>query len=117
MEPYPVFTTTSSTRVTKASLDAAAGCYATCADFCKVFNDSVDRLYTLALLLTADRDRAEHCFLLAFEHCTRSTTVFREWAESWAKRTTVMTAIRIVFRSQTPTNAQVRAENNERAVS
>jgi len=112
-----VFTTTSSTRVTKASLDAAAGCYATCADFCKVFNDSVDRLYTLALLLTADRDRAEHCFLSAFEHCARSTTVFREWAESWAKRTMIMTAIHIVFRSQTPTSAQVRAENNEGAVS
>ena len=112
-----MFTTTSSTRVIKASLDAAAGCYATCADFCKVFNDSVDRLYTLALLLTADRDRAEHCFLSAFEHCTRSTTIFREWAEAWAKRTTVKTAIRIVFRSQTPTNAQVRAENNEGAVS
>jgi len=111
-----VFTTTSSTRVTKASRDAAAG-YATCADFCEVFIDSIDRLYTLALLLTADRDRAEHCFLSAFEHCTRSTTVFRECAESWAKRTTVMTAIRIVFRSQTPTNTQVRAENNEGAVS
>jgi hypothetical protein len=94
-----------------------AGCYATCADFRKVFNDNVDRLYTLALLLTADRDRAEHCFLSAFEHCTRSTTVFREWAESWAKRTTITTAIRIVFRSQTLTNGQVRGENNEGAVS
>jgi|SRR5215469_6153929 len=67
-------------------------------------------------LLTADCDGAERCFLSAFEHCTRSTTVFREWAESWAKRTTIMTAIRIVFASQPPANPQVRAESNEAAL-
>lgn len=91
--------------------------YATCADFCKVFNDNVDRLYTLALLLTADREMAEYCFLSAFENCIDSKTVFREWAESWAKRTTIITAIRIVFSSQIPANVQIRAESNEWEVS
>jgi hypothetical protein len=70
----------------------------------------------MALLLAADRDAAERCFLSAFEYCTRSTTVFREWAESWAKRTTIMSAIRIVFASQPPAKAQVRSESNEGAV-
>src|SRR5215813_3540990 len=58
---------------------------------------------------------AEHCFLSAFEHCIRSTTVFREWAESWAKRATIVTAIRIVFDSQPPANAQVGSASHEAA--
>ena len=111
-----MFTTASVSKMTKACADSMAGDYATCADFCKVFNERVDRLYMLALLLTADRDAAERCFLSTFEHCTRSTTVFREWAESWAKRTTVMTAICIVFASQPPANSQVRAESNKGAL-
>jgi DNA-directed RNA polymerase specialized sigma24 family protein len=84
-----------------------AGGYATCADFCKVFNDNVDRLYTLALLLTADYEMAEHCFLSAFEDCMGSKTVFREWAESWAKRTTIITAIRIVLAPKTKAGMHV----------
>jgi hypothetical protein len=78
-ESYPVFTTAFSSKVSKASADPMISGYATCADFCTVFNDDVDRLYTLALLLTADREMAEHCFLSGFEDCIDSKTVFREW--------------------------------------
>ena len=112
-----MFTTASFSKVSKASAASVTTGYATCADFCKVFNDNLDSLYTLALLLTADREMAERCFLSAFERCTRRTTVFREWAESWAKRATIMTAVRTVFGSQPPANAEVKAEINEGAVS
>jgi hypothetical protein len=78
-----------------------------------VFNDNADRLYTLALLLTAYHELAEHCFLSAFEDCIDSKTVFRECAESWAKRTTIITAIRIVFAPKTPAGIHLRRESIE----
>ena len=77
----------------------------------------MDHLYTLALLLTADRDMAEHCFLSAFEDCMDSKTVFRDWAESWARRNMIITGIRSVFRSRPPAKALITAESNERSVS
>jgi len=70
--------------------------YATPADFCRVFHDHVDDLYTLSLLLTADGNKAEQCFLLSLEDCLRQRQVFREWAQSWARRTIVTNAIRMI---------------------
>ncbi len=66
------------------------------ADFCRVFDDHVDDLYTLALLLTADRDQAEKCFVSGLEDSVQGTPVFREWAHSWAKRTVIKNAIRMI---------------------
>jgi hypothetical protein len=70
--------------------------YATPADFCRVFHDHVDDLYTLSLLLTADGNKAEQCFLSSLEDCLRQRQVFQEWAQSWARRTIVTNAIRII---------------------
>jgi DNA-directed RNA polymerase specialized sigma24 family protein len=70
--------------------------YATPADFCRVFHDHVDDLYTLSLLLTADGSKAEQCFLSSLEDCLRQRQVFQEWAQSWARRTIVTNAIRII---------------------
>lgn len=108
-----MFTTASASKITRASADPTAGDYATCADFCKVFNDNVDRLYTLALLLTADHEMAECCFVSAFEECIASKTVFREWAESWAKRTTMIIAVRTVFALKTPAGIHAKREKIE----
>ncbi len=73
--------------------------YAMPADFCQMFADDVDHLYTLSLLLTADRHKAEQCLVAGLEDCLQGNAVFREWAHSWATRMVVKNAIRITFPS------------------
>jgi DNA-directed RNA polymerase specialized sigma24 family protein len=70
--------------------------YAMPADFCRMFEDRLDHLYTLALLLTADHHKAEQCLVAGLDDCLQGNPVFREWAHSWAKRTVVKNAIRII---------------------
>ncbi len=70
--------------------------YAMPADFCRVFDDHLDDLYTLSLLLTADRDKADQCFVSGLEDCLQGNPVFREWAQSWARRTIIKNAIRLI---------------------
>ncbi len=65
-------------------------------DFCQLFNNDVDRLYTLSLLLTADRQKAEQCFVSGLEDCLNGNSVFREWAQAWAKRCVIRNAIRLI---------------------
>jgi hypothetical protein len=65
-------------------------------DFCQVFDDHLDPLYTLALLLTADGSKAEQCLVAGLDDCLQGNPVFREWAQSWAKRTVVKNAIRMI---------------------
>ena len=105
-----MFKTAISSRVRQAGADRVTGGYATCADFCRVFNDNVDRLYLLSRLLTGTHEMGERCFLSAFENCLGAKTVFREWAQSWAKRTTIKTAIRLVFGSEVPAGNHFKAE-------
>ena len=37
--------------------------YASNDDFCRIFNEETDSLYQLSFLLTADRDKAQQCFV------------------------------------------------------
>ena len=67
--------------------------YATGEDFCRLFNKGVSELYQLSFLLTADHQKAEHCFVAGLEDSMRSPGVFKERAGSWAKRTIVQNAI------------------------
>jgi hypothetical protein len=53
-------------------------------------------LYLLSLLLTADREKAEKCFLQSLEDSAGSTSVFKEWARSWARRMVIHNAIRLI---------------------
>lgn len=76
--------------------------YALPADFCEVFDEHVDSLYALALLLTADHHKADQCFVAGLENCLQGGPVFREWVRSWARRTVVKNAIRMIApRSET----------------
>jgi hypothetical protein len=68
--------------------------YATAQDFCSAFFEGMNELYQLALLLTADRQMAEHCFVAGLEESVTSNHVFKEWVRSWAKRTIIQNAIR-----------------------
>jgi hypothetical protein len=70
--------------------------YATSADFCRIFHAEMSGLYLLSLLLTADCDKAEKCFLQSLEDSAGSTSVFKEWARSWARRMIIHNAIRMI---------------------
>ena len=58
-----------------------------------IFEQEINALYSLAFLLTADRERAEKCFLAALDDCRQTTDVFGEWAPSWSRRAIIKRAI------------------------
>ena len=70
--------------------------YAVPGDFCAIFEEEMNTLYSLALLLTGEHQAAEACFVSALEDCRNGTDVFREWARSWSRRAIVKQAIRRV---------------------
>jgi DNA-directed RNA polymerase specialized sigma24 family protein len=70
--------------------------YATRADFCKIFEEQMDRLYLLSFLLTANHTKAKQCFLSTLENVTEDTGVFVDFANSWARRTIIQSAIRLL---------------------
>ena len=56
----------------------------------------MDSLYFLGLLLTGDHEKAEQCFVAGLEDSLKSNQVFAKWAHSWAKRTVIRKAVRLV---------------------
>lgn len=70
--------------------------HATSTDFCRIFETDMNRLYLLSLLLTADSELAEKCFVRGLEDSKNSNPVFKEWAHSWARRTVILNAIRAI---------------------
>jgi DNA-directed RNA polymerase specialized sigma24 family protein len=53
-------------------------------------------LYLLSFLLTGDRKKAEECFVSGIGESTKANRVFKEWARSWARRTIIQSAIRLI---------------------
>ena len=74
----------------------SAGGYATAADFKQIFTEDINSLYFLSLLLTGNHEKAEECFVEGIGESANGNHVFREWARSWARRTIVQCAIRII---------------------
>lgn len=70
--------------------------YATGADFCRIFEKDMNRLYLLAFLLTTDHATAEECFVLGLEDSKKGNLVFKDWAQSWARRSIIANAIRMI---------------------
>jgi hypothetical protein len=70
--------------------------YATSADFCRIFERDINRLYMLSFLLTADHSMAENCFVRGLDTSVTSSSVFKEWAQSWATRTIIQNAIQMI---------------------
>jgi DNA-directed RNA polymerase specialized sigma24 family protein len=70
--------------------------YASTADFERIFTEDMSGLYLLSLLLTGDRDGAEACFIASIGESIKRRRVFKEWARSWARRTIVQVAIRLI---------------------
>jgi hypothetical protein len=69
--------------------------YAAAADFGEVFTEEMHSLYLLSFLLTADKDKAEQCFLAGLGECLEGVGAFMEWARLWARRAIVKQAIRM----------------------
>jgi hypothetical protein len=70
--------------------------YATAIDLCRTLTEELHSLYLLALLLTADNDKAEKCLVSTIGECGEGAGVFTEWACSWARRAVVKHAIRMI---------------------
>jgi len=70
--------------------------YGTGADFCRIFEEDMKDLYLLAFLLTADPVKAEQCFVAGLDDCASGSPVFKEWARSWARRSIVKNAVRLI---------------------
>jgi hypothetical protein len=70
--------------------------YAVAADFCRVFAEDTNGLYLLAWLLTADRVKAEECFVAGLEDSMKSNRIFKDWARSWSRRLVIQNAIRVI---------------------
>jgi len=70
--------------------------YATKADFCRIFEDNMNRLYWLSFLLTANHTLAEKCFVRGLDDSRDGNPVFKEWAQAWARRTIIQNAIQLL---------------------
>jgi len=70
--------------------------YASSGDFRRIFYEENDSLHRLSFLLTADREKAEQCFVSGLQESMNGRPVFKEWADSWARRTIIQNAVRII---------------------
>ena len=70
--------------------------YASKRDFCRIFHEETDSLYQLSFLLTAERGKAEQCFVSGLEDSLKGSRVFKEWARSWARRAIIQNAVRVI---------------------
>ena len=70
--------------------------YATAADFEQIFTEDMSVFYLLSFLLTGDQYKAEECFVAGIGESANGNRVFKEWARSWARRTIVRSAIRLI---------------------
>jgi DNA-directed RNA polymerase specialized sigma24 family protein len=71
----------------------------------------MNRLYLLSFLLTADRDLAEICFIGGLRVSREGNPVFKEWAASWARRTIILNAIRMIRPGLTDLGASTEPTN------
>src|ERR1700761_1822335 len=76
--------------------DGGATPYAAAADFGEVFTEEMHSLYLLSFLLTADKDKAEQCFIGGLVECLEGMGAFMEWARLWARRAIIRQAIRLI---------------------
>jgi hypothetical protein len=70
--------------------------YASVVDFQHIFDEDMNSLHLLSLLLTGDGATAEQCFVAGLEDATRGNPVFKEWARSWARRMIILNAVRLM---------------------
>ena len=84
--------------------------YATKSEFCRIFERDMKSLYMLSFLLTGDRVTAEQCFVDGLHTAHEGNHVFKEWAESWARRAIVQNAIWMIRPRKAVNNARPTAD-------
>jgi hypothetical protein len=84
--------------------------YTTSSDFCRIFKEDMKSLYLLSLVLTADTEKAEQCFVAGLDDCAADNQVFKEWARTWARRVVIKNAIRTIFSDGTQAVQHVNTE-------
>ena len=82
--------------MTQKYKNARSNEYATSSDFCRIYVEQMNSLYLLSLLLTADPQKAEQCFLSGFDESVSNKSVFKERAHLWARRSIIGSAIRLL---------------------
>ena len=82
--------------MTEKYTNTRSNVYATRNDFCHIYIEEMNGLFLLSLLLTGDPQKAEQCFLSGFEDSVRNNYVFKERAHSWARRSIMLQAIRLL---------------------
>jgi hypothetical protein len=82
--------------VTQKDKNTRSNEYATRSDFCRIYVEQMSSLYLLSLLLTADPQKAEHCFLAGFEDSVSNNFVFKERTHFWARHRIILHAIRLL---------------------
>lgn len=82
--------------MTQKCKNARSNEYATRSDFCHVYLEQMNSLYLLSLLLIADPQKAEECFLAGFDDSMSNNSVFRESAHLWARRSIILHAVRLL---------------------
>jgi DNA-directed RNA polymerase specialized sigma24 family protein len=97
---------------------AAGAEYAVASDFCRIFAEDMNGLYRLSYLLTADSAKAEQCFVSGLADSLESNRVFKEWAKSWARRTVIQNAIRMMkptrdYSGSVPETLDVKASEQD----
>ena len=98
--------------MTQKYKEARCNEYATRSDFCRIYVEQMNGLYLLSLLLTADPQKAEQCFLSGFEESVSHNAVFKERAYLWARRSIILRAIQLLGPRPTDEN-----ESNEARLS
>ena len=88
--------------------------YASAGDFDRIFHEEKDSLYQLSFLLTADHEKAQQCFVSGLEDSVKGNAVFTEWARSWARRTIIQSAVRLINPRPTEEHDRVSFDNNRR---
>jgi hypothetical protein len=87
--------------------------YATSNDFRWLFTEDMNNLYLLSLLLTANAEEAERCFVAGLADCVDGNPVFKEWANSWARSIIVHNAIRIIALHISPARSSASGSHSE----
>lgn len=82
--------------MTQKYKNARSNEYASRSDFCHIFLEQMNSLYLLSLLLTADPQKAEQCYLGGFEDSVSNNHVFKERAQVWARRSIILHAVRLL---------------------
>ncbi len=86
--------------------------YASSDDFQQIFQEDMSGLYLLSFLLTADREKAEQCFVSGLEDAVEGNRVFKDWARSWARRAIIQNAVTVI-NPRSPEASSVTRNINE----